>query len=136
MSGPNSRPCYQAALEQILIRLYGEHNLYRSGLTIKTSLDGSVQDALNLEEDRGEQNEAPGQVSIVRQGEQILGILCTAGKDMTVLDTLSSTGFPRTDYEVVPVRLDSITRAQLMPQAETVKMQVNDQNSMLEPSRN
>jgi penicillin-binding protein 1A len=129
ITGPNSRPCYQSALEQVLTRLYGEHNLYRSGLTIKTSLDGSIQDALNREEDAGYRKQAPDQVTVVWQGELVRGILCTAGKDLVMLENLNSAGFPRTDFEMSTVRLDSISRAQLVPQAE--EMQVKDQNSML-----
>ena len=134
LTGQNSRPCYQSALEQVLIRLYGEHNLYRSGLTIKTSLDGSIQDALNRQEDAGQRTESPEQVTIVRQGDLIRGILCTAGKDLAVLEGLSSGEFPRTDFDVVSVRVDSISRSQLVPQAE--EMQVKDQNSMLGRSVN
>jgi penicillin-binding protein 1A len=131
IAGQSSRPCYQSALEQVLVRLYGEQNLYRSGLTIRTSLDGSIQDALNREELAGAGMKAPEDVTIVRQGEHVRGILCTSGREMTVLENLSSAGFPRTDYEVVTVPLDSITRAQLIPETGAVGMQAKDQNSML-----
>ena len=46
LSGGNGRACYQRALEQTLLSLYDEQELYRGGLTIRTTLDKALQDEL------------------------------------------------------------------------------------------
>jgi membrane carboxypeptidase/penicillin-binding protein len=124
------------ALEQVLLGLYGEHKLYRSGMTIRTTLDGRVQDELNREEDKTAWTEAPERITIVRQGEQIRGMLCSPGKEAAVRERLSAAGYPATDYEVMSMGVDDVTREQISPAANEANKPESSQNSILGRSRN
>ncbi len=131
-----TRPCYQAALEQVLLGLYGEQALYRSGMTISTTLDRSLQDELNREEDEPFRAQAPERVLVVQQAGQVRGMLCSGGKEMTSRDMLTASGFPPAEYDVVSVRLDGITEGQIVLPSQEGLAPRTDQNSMLGRSRN
>jgi membrane peptidoglycan carboxypeptidase len=112
----NGRPIYQQALEQILLRLYGDPGLYRGGWTIKTSLDKRMQDDLNRLEDAPSDKNGHlyEQLTIIKEDNQIRAIVCTPGKESAILDNLGPTGFFSPGYDVSTVPLDSITRDQII----------------------
>jgi penicillin-binding protein 1A len=112
----NGRPCYHHALEQILLRLFGDQALYRGGWTITTTLDKKLQEDLNRLEETlpDEAVQSIDQITIVKQGDQVRAIVCTPGRESRVREQVELPGFPSSGYEVVPVSLDSITREQIV----------------------
>jgi penicillin-binding protein 1A len=112
----SGRPNYQQALEQILLRLYGDPGLYRGGLTIKTSLDKKMQDDLARLEDAlpDKDSHMDEQATIVKEGNQVRAIVCTPGKESVIRDQIGSTGFFFPGYDVSTVSLDSITRDEII----------------------
>ncbi len=119
----NGRPEYQQAMEEILLRLFGDPGLYRGGRTIKTSLDKKMQDDLNqLEEappDKSGRNYE--QITIVKEGDQIRAIVCTPGKESSIRDRIDPPGFLTPGYEVTTISSDSITREQIVPSMVHIK---------------
>jgi membrane peptidoglycan carboxypeptidase len=111
------RPSYQQALEQILLRLFGDPGLYRGGWTIKTSLDKKMQDDLNrLEEAPPDKtSRIYEQLTIVKEGDQIRAIVCTPGKESAIRDQIESPGILSPQYDVSTVSPDSISREQIAP---------------------
>jgi len=116
LKAANGRPSYQHALEQILLRLFGDPGLYRGGWTIKTSLDKKMQDDLNRLEDALPDRDSHiyEQLTIVKEDNQIRAIVCTPGKESAIRDHIGSTGFFSPGYDVSTVSLDSITRDQII----------------------
>lgn len=112
----NGRPCYQYALEQILLRLFGDQNVYRRGWTIKTTLDKKLQDEMNQVEEPAPHNgiPVPGQILIVTQGDQVRAIVCSVTKETEVRDKLPFRFFGSSDYEVGSAPLDSITNEEIV----------------------
>jgi penicillin-binding protein 1A len=112
----NGRPCYHHALEQILLRLFGDQALYRGGWTITTTLDKKLQEDLNRLEETlpDEAVQSIDQITIVKQGDQVRAIVCTPGRESRVREQVELPGFPSSGYDVVPVSLDSITREQIV----------------------
>jgi membrane peptidoglycan carboxypeptidase len=72
LSDKNVRACYQRALEQMLLSIYGEHDLYRGGLTIRTTIDKALQVDLRpwdaLQKDR-ELPEADSVAAVLQDGQ-------------------------------------------------------------------
>jgi penicillin-binding protein 1A len=112
----DGRPCYHHALEQILLRLFGDQALYRGGWTITTTLDKKLQEDLNRLEETlpDEAVQSIDQITIVKQGDQVRAIVCTPGRESRVREQVELPGFPSSGYDVVPVSLDSITREQIV----------------------
>jgi len=123
----NGRPPYQHALEQILVRLFGDQAVYRGGRTIKTTLDKKMQEDMNRLEvtvpDKADQT--IDQITVVKQGDQIRAIVCSAGRESAVRDINALPGlfpgFPFPDYDVSTVSLDSVTREQIVLSADREK---------------
>ncbi|HUI67704.1 MAG TPA: transglycosylase domain-containing protein [Nitrospirota bacterium] len=118
LQAANGRPSYQQALEQILLRLFGDPGLYRGGWTIKTNLDKKMQDDLDRLEDtlpdKANHTDEYEQLTIVKEDNQIRAIVCTPGKESTIRDQIGATGFLSPGYDVSTVSLDSITRDQII----------------------
>lgn len=118
----NGRPCYQHALEQTLLALFNEHDLYRSGKTIRTTLDKSLQAELaqiNNGASTEKESAIPGKILAVKQGNSIRALVCGADKEKEVRDKIGSLGFLFAGYEVSMVAPDSITREQIvLPETE------------------
>jgi hypothetical protein len=130
LQADSGKPCYQLALEQVLVRLYGEQNLYRAGLTIQVSLEKHLQEEIMALEERPNSNPASGQVLVVTRDGEIRAIGCYLEKEEAVREKLPSSGFFfGTDYEVKSIALDSITRAQifLSPGLDKETVQVSEQ---------
>jgi len=118
----NRRPCYQVALEQTLLSLYGDQALYRSGLTIRTTLDKPLQEDLHRQID-APQNARFGEngtISVVRQGGVVRAIVCTEGQESEIRSHLEIPGLPINVYDVSVLPADSLTREQIiLPSAGT-----------------
>lgn len=121
LNATNGRPCYQYALEQILVRLFGDERIYRGGWTIQTTLDKKMQEEMNhLEAAVPDKADQPiDQITVVKQGDQIRAIVCSPGKesavrDMTALPGFPSPGFPSPGYDVSTVSPDMVTREQIV----------------------
>ncbi len=115
LSGGNGRPCYQHALEQILVDLFGEHALYRSGLTIQTTLDKTLQEDLSRWEEslQDKTADSSGRITVVKQGDVIRAIVCAQGKEAEILSKFESPGLPFSGYDTAVVSPDSISREQI-----------------------
>jgi membrane peptidoglycan carboxypeptidase len=116
LNAANGRPNYQHALEQILLRLYGDPGLYRRGLIIKTSLDKKMQDDLNRLDDAlpDKASHIYEQLTIVKEDNRIRAIVCTPGKESAIRDQIGTPGLFSPGYDVSTVSLDSITRDQII----------------------
>ncbi len=96
LKSAGGRPCCQQALEGMLLGALGDQALYRGGLTIRTSIDKKIQDELNGLEDAvtdNNQHFPPGRISVLKQGNQIMALVCTPGKEAAILDKVESAGF-------------------------------------------
>jgi penicillin-binding protein 1A len=116
LKAESGRPCYQQALGQALIRLYGEQKLYRRGLSIKTSLEKQLQEEIVGPEDAAGSSPGNDVLAIIRDG-QIRAIVCAVEKDTAVREKLSSAGL--TDYDLNTLSIDSISRDQIILPRET-----------------
>jgi membrane peptidoglycan carboxypeptidase len=116
LKAANGRPSYQQALEQILLRLFGDPGLYRGGWTIKTSLDKKMQEDLDQLEDAlpDKASHIYEQLTIVKEDNRIRAIVCTPEKESAIRDRIGSPGFFSPGYDVSTVSLDSITREQII----------------------
>jgi membrane peptidoglycan carboxypeptidase len=119
----NGRPSYQHALEQILIRLFGDETVYRGGWTIQTTLDKRMQEEVNrlevISPDNADQQIA--QITVVKQDNQIRAIVCSPGKEPAIRDMTTLPGLPSPGYEVSTVAADTITREQIVLSVEGEK---------------
>ncbi len=114
LNAKNGRPCYQHALEQVLLTLFGEQAVYRGGRTIRTSLNKGLQNAVSLFEDvrQDPAGQTPAKVTVIQEGKRIRAILCTPGKERTLRD-MAAAGLPH-PFETTTLLLDSITQDQLV----------------------
>jgi membrane peptidoglycan carboxypeptidase len=112
----NHRPCYEHALERALLAVFGEHDVYRSGRAIKTTIDGSLQAELDLQKgpSPGEGNAVPDEVLVVKQGDLIRAFVCDVDKEQEIRDEVSSHWFTVPGYEVSRSSLQSINREQIV----------------------
>ena len=123
LNATNGRPCYQHALEQVLLALYGDQVLYRSGSIMKTTVDKKLQEDLNRLESAvpDTAGHVPDQVTIVKQDDQIRAIVCSPGKEMEIRGLLESPGLLTPQYEVSTLSPDSITRDQIVLSGDGLK---------------
>ena len=121
MTGMQGRPCYQRALEQMLAAIYGEQALYRGGMTIKTTLDKTLQEELRRREasSNGASAKEPDRVTVIGQDGRIRAIACT-GVTEEELRTISDPllpgfgGFAPGNYTVTTLSPESVTREQII----------------------
>ncbi len=114
--GGHGRPCYQYALEQMLLSLYGEHALYREGITIKTTLDKSLQEELDRwEKSFGSPDEPnPSRVTVVQQDGKIRAMICTEGKEADLQARLEAPFPALNTYSVSEVSPEAVSREQII----------------------
>jgi penicillin-binding protein 1A len=119
----NGRPAYQHALEQILVRLFGDETIYRGGWTIRTTLDKKLQEEMNRLEVTvpNKADQSIDQITVVKQGDQIRAIVCSPGRESSVRDAVALPGFPTSVYDVSTVSPDSVTREQTVLSADREK---------------
>ncbi len=83
LEGGGARPCYLKALEEVMLRFYGETKLYRQGLRIRTTLDRSLQNSLAALASSGTatSEELPGRVLVVKDGKEVRALSCAANEE-------------------------------------------------------
>jgi penicillin-binding protein 1A len=116
LKAANGRPPYQHALEQILVRLFGDRTIYRGGRTIWTTLDKKLQEDMNrLEETpQDKSDQTIDQITVVKQSGEIRAIVCSPGKEQAIQEMTALPGLPFPEYDVSTVPLDSITQEQIV----------------------
>lgn len=119
LTSMNGRPCYQRVLEQILETMYGEQALYRSGMTIKTTLDKTLQEGLCHQEasNNDTASKGPDRVTIIEQEGRIRAIVCTGGTEEELrakLDPPLGIGNYTGNYAVSTLTPESVTREQII----------------------
>jgi len=121
LAGGNGRACYQHALEEMLVVLYGETALYRGGLTIHTTLDKSLQEDLRRWDESIQDKTAAGhdRVTVVKQGEAIRAIVCAEGKEGEIRALFESPGPLLSEYDAGVVSPDSVSRQQIILPSST-----------------
>ena len=114
--GGHGRPCYQYALEQMLVALYGEQELYRGGKTIKTTLDKSLQEELARWEASFGNPAAPNpsRVTVVQQDGKIRAMICTEGKGAELQARLEAPFPALNTYSVSEVSPEAVSREQII----------------------
>ena len=112
----NGRACYQRALEQMLVSLYGEHALYRNGMTIRTTLDKALQDDLRSWDEQAGTTASPepASVAVVRQDGRIRAIFCAGGREEELRSKLESSGPPYNGYGIDQIAPASVSREQII----------------------
>jgi penicillin-binding protein 1A len=119
------KSCYLRLLEQILLRLFGEQTLYRSGWTIRTTLDKKMQENLvgrkSVAQEIDSAGPEPGgpvpmegQITIVKQGDQVRAIICMPEEKSTAPAAAVLDGMPSDNYEESTVAIESITKDQII----------------------
>jgi monofunctional biosynthetic peptidoglycan transglycosylase len=112
----NGRACYQRALEQMLVSLYGEHALYRNGMTIRTTIDKALQDDLRSWDEQAGTTASPepASVAVVRQDGRIRAIFCAGGREEELRSKLESSGPPYNGYGIDQIAPASVSREQII----------------------
>jgi len=115
-SGDSGRACYQRALERTLIAIYGEQALYRNGMTIRTTLDKTLQENLRRWEDtlQDKSSGIPDTVTLIKQGDVIRAIVCSEAKEDELRSQFESPSFPFSGYDVSVVSPESVSREQII----------------------
>ncbi len=114
--GGHGRPCYQYALEQMLVALYGEQALYRGRITIKTTLDKSLQEELDRWEKSFGSPAEPNlsRVTVVQQDGKIRAMICTEGKEADLQARLDAPFPALNTYSVSEVSPEAVSREQII----------------------
>jgi membrane peptidoglycan carboxypeptidase len=116
LSDKNGRASYQRALERMLAALYGEHDLYRGGITIRTTIDKALQEDLRSWDEPHKNGESPepAKVAVVTQDGLIRAIVCAEGKEEELRSKLASPGSPYNGYGVALLLPASVSREQII----------------------
>ncbi|HEY6011063.1 MAG TPA: transglycosylase domain-containing protein [Nitrospirota bacterium] len=113
--GSNGRPCYQKALERMLLAVFDEYKLYRGGRTIRTTLDKPLQTELSAwEGSLSDKPSAEGEVLIVSEKGQIRAVVCSTDSAATLREKIAPPGLPPVIYDVDAVDPSSVTRDQII----------------------
>jgi membrane peptidoglycan carboxypeptidase len=116
LSNGNGRPCYERVLEQALLSIFGEQNLYRSGNTIRTTLDRSLWQDLNKDTDsppsRGD-DQSDDALAVLQNG-RIRALVCGVAREQEIRDVISAHWFTFPGYEVSRISPASISREQVV----------------------
>jgi len=104
LKGGSGRPCHLKALEDLLIAFVGEQRLYRQGLTIRTTIDKSLQDGLVASSSMVAMppNDDRDRVLLIKEGNEIRALSCE-GNEEHARFFLRSLGTPNPAYEIVTV---------------------------------
>lgn len=113
LSGKTGRPCYQTVLEQVLLRMYGDQALYRSGRAIRTTLDKQLQDEVVRAETAADSagSERSEAVAVIRQGNAIRAILCRVSDDPAMKGIIERLG---SGYSMGEASVDSIGNSDIV----------------------
>ena len=121
LADENGRPCHQKALEQVLMRQFGDQRLYREGLRIKTSLDRDLQDRV-LAVSRPpaiEGADLPERIFVVKEGAEVRALVCASDEE-AVRAFLASLPTPEPGYVLYAGPLDAVDAADLLLSAPAV----------------
>ncbi len=117
LSGGSGHPCHLKALEELLLTYFGEQGLYRQGLTIRTTIDKSLQDSLVASTATGsvpaEEVQVPYRVIVMKEGAEIRALSCSGSEDQARAYP-GSLGTPGPSYEVATVPLDAIRKEEIV----------------------
>ncbi len=128
-----SGPCYQQALEEMLLPLYGEHALYRNGLTIRTTIDKKLQDDLQIWEESlpgGKKSENDDRVTVVKQDGVIRAIVCVEGKEAELRSRFESPWLSVSTYDTEVISPDSVSREQIILPSASAETPTQHQDSL------
>lgn len=115
LGNKNGRPCYQHVLEKIFVEFYGDQAVYRSGMTIRTTLDRTLQDTLQSRQgSQPAMEEDEGNVLVVGQGGVVRALVCGEGKEPEAGSLLESLGLADSGYEISRVAPLAISREQII----------------------
>ena len=123
LSGGSGRPCHLKALEEVLLAYVGEYGLYRQGLTIRTTIDKSLQDGLIASSPTGtvSPGAVPDRALLIKEGNEVRALSCEGHEDPARF-FLSSLGTPNLAYELIVVPLEAIRKNEIIvPQPSVTK---------------
>ena len=100
-------------LEQVLARFYGDQ-LYRDGLTVRTTLDGRLQRAMSSL--KGQELD---RVTVVKDGREVLAIACT-GDAEAVRSAIGANWNPENAPEAVVISPEEIGKEDILVSAPAV----------------
>lgn len=117
LSEGNIRPCHLKALEEALSAHVGEQGLYRQGLTIRTTIDKSLQDSLiaSLATGSVPAGDVPNRVLVMKEGTEIRAIACSDDEAQARFFP-GSLGTPNPAYEIVVGPLKAIRKDEIVLQ--------------------
>ncbi len=117
-TGVKGRPCYQRILEQLLADIYGERELYRGGMTIKTTLDKALQEELCRQETSYESTASkdPDHITVLEQEGRIRAIVCVEDRETELREKYGSS-LPLSglgNYSVNTIAVEAVTPDQII----------------------
>ena len=114
--GSGRRPCHLRALEEILLTYVGEQGLYRQGLTIRTTIDKSLQDGLvaSLSTGTGPPSDTHDRVMLLKEGNEVHALSCAGNEEKVRFFLQGSLGTPNPAYEFVTVPLEAIVKDMIL----------------------
>jgi membrane peptidoglycan carboxypeptidase len=121
LSEGSGRPCHLKALEELLLTYFGEKGLYRRGLTIRTTIDRSLQDGLVASSSTGAASPADvlDRVLLMKEGNEIRALSCAGNEEQARFFLQSSLVTPNPAYEIVTAPLEAIRKEEIMlPEGE------------------
>lgn len=112
----SARPCYQQALEEILVGALGWQKVYRSGGVIRTTLEKSLQNEISLGEAylRDRQAKPSGSILAVWEGGRIRAVACNKDREAEIRTKLDFSGMAARGYTTNTVAPGSITPEQIL----------------------
>ncbi len=117
LEGSGARPCYLKAIEQIMLRFYGEAKLYRQGLRIRTTLDQSLLKSLAAASGTAVAEAQPEKVIAVKNGKEIRALSCGENEE-EVRSLLGQPVIGSPPYDIVTTTPREITKEDiLLPEA-------------------
>lgn len=134
LSEGSGRPCHLKALEEVLLAHVGEQGLYRQGLTIRTTIDKSLQDSLIAFSSTGASSPdaALDRVLLMKEGNEVRALSCEGGEEQARF-FLSSLGTPNPAYEIVVGPLKAIRKDDIIVSEPSVTTPAADVST--EPGR-
>jgi membrane peptidoglycan carboxypeptidase len=121
LTAAGTRPCYQHALERVLVGMLGDQTLYRRGMTIRTTLDKNLQNELLSLERKAEDGQGAlnDEIMIISQNGQVRAFICAADREAEVQEKLAPpVFFAASDYEVSTAPVKSIARDRIILSVE------------------
>jgi len=106
------RPCYQVVLEQVLLKEFGDQELYRSGRIIRTTIDKGLQ--MTLAREDAAPGDAASPVIVVTQGGLVRALVCDTNKERLVRDLFELPGSTYSGYEVSMVAPELISSGKIV----------------------